>query len=461
MAGLFQVALGYTGAMVPMLKFVSPITICSVIMSIGLGFYTVGFVNVASCFPMGLTTMALSIFFSQFLRATTTTTTTQLMGTHTCGSRLRFWVALCPILAAMTFTWTLSAILTVNNVWEEGNACRTDGAADLMDHAAIFRIPNPLQWGGLQFRSYGIVPMFGSVFASMMESVGDYYACANVCGVPPPTPGIICRGLGSEGLGVMLMGLLGSGSGTTSSSTHVGAISLTRVGSRAVVQMAGLLMMLIGVSGKVTALLASLPSGIVGGMNCVVLGVLVAIGLSNLQHVSLKSDRNLFIIGFAMFNSLSIAGPSGYFSTLHPTDDKNPFGDSVWGDIAHALFSSPMVIALVAAFSLDNTIPGTPQERGLHVWASACHVDVNNNPQYVQCYSLPLALAQLVSNCGYLEAVHRGRLPDPPRYGWQPTRGDLWELFDSCRCCSWICQRSQHDHQLLEYNNDDDDDEEA
>ena len=42
----------------------------------------------------------------------------------------------------------------------------------------------------------------------MIESVGDYFGCARLAGAPPPTPGIISRGLGSEGIGVLLAGLV-------------------------------------------------------------------------------------------------------------------------------------------------------------------------------------------------------------------------------------------------------------
>ena len=269
--------------------------------------------------------------------------------------------------------------------------------------------------------------MMGAVMASMIESVGHYYTCARVSGAPPPTPGIISRGLAAEGIGVMMAGLYGTGSGVTSSSGNIGVIALTGVGSRAVVQMAALIMIVaVGMMGKVSAALAALPSAIVGGMFCVVLAVLVAVGLSNLQYVSLRNDRNLFIIGFAVFNCLSIAGPGGYFSTL----EENPFGDTAAGRIALALLSSPMVIAVLVSFTLDNTIPGTDEERGLKAWTKARDADIHNDPQYVQSYSLPSFWARLFQNCGYLEFFHRGTMPIPPVNGqWAGSRGDMSDLF--------------------------------
>ena len=65
-----------------------------------------------------------------------------------------------------------------------------------------------------------------------------------------------------------------------------------------------------------------------------------------------------------LFQRSAPSGPGGYFSTV----DGNPFGDSNGADILFAIFSSPMIIAFLAAFILDNTVKGTREERGLHVW---------------------------------------------------------------------------------------------
>lgn len=220
------------------------------------------------------------------------------------------------------------------------------------------------------------------------------------------------RGLGGEGIGVFLAGLFGSSSGTTSYSENIGAISLTRVGSRVVVQFAALTSIVIGLLGKFSAALASLPSAIVGGVYCIVFGLLVAVGLSNLQYVNLNNERNLFIIGFALFNAMSIAGPSGYF----PSQESNPFGSGNTAEILRAFFSSPLIIALISALFLDNTIPGaTEEERGLQVWAKVKTADIHNDPEYTRAYALPPGLSQLFHNCGCLEFFGRGMtMPRPP-----------------------------------------------
>ena len=57
----------------------------------------------------------------------------------------------------------------------------------------------------------------------------------------PPTHAIN-RGVGLEGVGCVLAGVWGTGSGTTSYSENIGAIGVTKIGSRRVVQFAALIM---------------------------------------------------------------------------------------------------------------------------------------------------------------------------------------------------------------------------
>ena len=67
------------------------------------------------------------------------------------------------------------------------------------------------------------------VLASAIESIGDYYACARLSGAPPPPVHAINRGIGTEGIGCVIAGMMGTGNGTTSYSENIGAIGVTKV----------------------------------------------------------------------------------------------------------------------------------------------------------------------------------------------------------------------------------------
>ena len=85
------------------------------------------------------------------------------------------------------------------------------------------------QWGTPTVSVAAVFGLLAGVLSSIIESVGDYYACARLSGAPPPPKHAINRGIGIEGIGCLLAGAFGSGSGTTSYSQNIGAIGITKV----------------------------------------------------------------------------------------------------------------------------------------------------------------------------------------------------------------------------------------
>ena len=85
------------------------------------------------------------------------------------------------------------------------------------------------QWGTPTVSLAGVFGMLAGVLASMIESIGDYYACARLSGAPAPPKHAVNRGIGIEGIGCLLAGAWGSGNGTTSYSENVGALGVTKV----------------------------------------------------------------------------------------------------------------------------------------------------------------------------------------------------------------------------------------
>lgn len=74
-----------------------------------------------------------------------------------------------------------------------------------------------------------VLGMLAGTIASMVESLGDYYACANISSAPLPPVHAINRGLLIEGIGCLLSGIFGTGNGTTTLSQNIGAIGITKV----------------------------------------------------------------------------------------------------------------------------------------------------------------------------------------------------------------------------------------
>lgn len=130
-SGLVQMAIGYTGIINFLLRYLSPVTIAPVIAAIGLGLYGVAFNGVADCWSLGLIQLSTVVLFSQYLKGV------KIMG--------RKWFALFPVILAIVITWVFGSILTASDVWEEGNLCRTDAKGDILDESKWFRVPYPFQ----------------------------------------------------------------------------------------------------------------------------------------------------------------------------------------------------------------------------------------------------------------------------------------------------------------------------
>ena len=350
---VFEIGIGVTGLVGKLLRFVGPITIAPTIALIGLALFKFGAPMAGTHWPIGGLTIILIILFSQYLK-----------------SRYRS-IELYPILLAILTAWAVAVIFTVIGKFPGPVINEITGAVikdahpsftsmDNLRNTPWFRVPYPLQWGIPQFGIAAFVGMLAGYIASIVESIGDYYACARLSGAEIPNERTINRGITFEGIGCFIAGIFGTGNGTTSYSENIGAIGLTRVGSRRVVQTGAIIMILLGTVSKFGALFTTIPSPIVGGMYCAMFGMITAVGLSNLQFVDLNSTRNLFILGFAFFMGLSV--PEYFIS--HPLTL-----ETEWlANIINTLGSTGMAVGAFIALLLDNTVPGTDEERGLTAW---------------------------------------------------------------------------------------------
>lgn len=340
---VFEIFIGYSGLVGRLIRFVGPITIAPTIALIGLSLFKFGAPIAGLDWGLGGLTIGLIILFSQYLR-----------------KKGRIF-QLLPILLAIGLAWAFAATMTALGHYPAGHAGHVDMA--ILAESPWVRVPYPLQWGTPVFAASAIIGILAGYVASMIESIGDYYACARLAGAPPPDKKTINRGIGMEGVGCLIAGVMGTGNGTTSYSENIGAIALTRVGSRRVVQAGALLMIVFGMVAKFGAIFTTIPQPIVGGMYCAMFGMITAVGLSNLQYVNLNSPRNLFILGFSIFMGLSLPE---YFGA-------NPFdlGPPWINDVVNTLGGTGMAVGAFTALFFDNTIPGTLEERGLGQYAEA------------------------------------------------------------------------------------------
>ncbi|XP_014283866.1 solute carrier family 23 member 1 [Halyomorpha halys] len=391
-SALVQVLMGFCGVMGIILKYVTPLTIVPTVSLVGLSLFQNAAEAASTHWGIAAGTIILLTLFSQILTEVKVpgVNYSKSKGLHITWFHL---FKLFPVLLTIVIMWGVSGLLTVFNVLPPGHPGRTDVKISIVEQSAWFRVPYPGQWGLPTVSASGVLGMLAGVLACTVESISYYPTVAKMCGAPPPPIHSINRGIGIEGFGTMLAGLWGSGNGTNTFGENVGAIGVTKVGSRRVIQFACILMLLQGVINKFGAVFIIIPQPVVGGIFCVMFGMITAFGLSALQYVQLNSSRNLYIIGFSMFFSLVL---SQWMKANHNAIQT---GSEIADSILTVLLSTSILIGGVSGCLLDNIIPGTPEERGLIAWKKQMELDHNeDDATESSTYDFPIGMS-LIRRC--------------------------------------------------------------
>ncbi|XP_054709276.1 solute carrier family 23 member 2-like [Uloborus diversus] len=380
-AAIFEVVIGCTGLIGILLTWITPLAIVPTVSLVGLSLFAEAANLAAGHWGIAAFTIALLILFSQYLPNTTAPFP---KFTKKDGWTIyRFPVfKLFPVLLTIVLSWALCAVLTVTGVFSEESAARTDTHLTILRESPWFRFPYPGQWGLPTFNTAAIFGVLAGALCSAIESVGDYYACARLADAPSPPKHAINRGIFMEGIGCIISGLFGTGSGVTSYSENIGAIGITKVASRRVVQYGSLLMIAFGMLGKFGALFMTIPQPIIGGVFCIMFSMISAVGLSTLHFVDLNSSRNIFVLGFSIFMGLCVP------KWMQANPDVINTGSPVFNQIATVLLSTNMLVGGFIGFLLDNTMPGTDEERGILKWKNQAPTSPETNGK-ARSYDIP------------------------------------------------------------------------
>ena len=151
--------------------------------------------------------------------------------------------------------------------------------------AAIVGVPGiPLVMKfGITFSIAGLIPFVIAYLVTTIETVGCLIAVGEASEKVPNSDDL-SRGVLADGLGSFIAGFLGAGP-NTSFSQNVGLIPMTKVASRHVVVVAGVIMMLLGIFPKLGSIVASIPNPVLGGAGVVMFGVVAASGMKTLSRV--------------------------------------------------------------------------------------------------------------------------------------------------------------------------------
>ncbi|XP_073004526.1 nucleobase-ascorbate transporter 1 [Typha latifolia] len=381
-ASSLQIILGYSQLWGIFSRFFSPLGMAPVIGLVGLGLFERGFPAVGNCVEIGIPMLLLLIGLSQYLK-------------HYRPFREIPIFERFPVLICVTVIWIYSLILTAGGAYNHRPArtqdsCRTD-RANLISSAPWFKFPYPLQWGAPTFDAGHSVAMMAAVLVSLIESTGAYKAASRLAIATPPPAYVLSRGIGWQGIGILLDGLFGTGTGSTVSVENVGLLGLTRVGSRRVVQISAAFMIFFSTLGKFGAVFASIPFPIFAALYCVLFGLVASVGISFLQFTNMNSMRNLMITGLSLFLGISVPQ---YFSDTMVTSAHGPVHTHAgwFNGFLNTIFMSSPTVALIVGVFLDNTleVEKSKKDRGMPWWVKFRTFRGDNRNE--EFYTLPFNL---------------------------------------------------------------------
>ena len=206
--------------------------------------------------------------------------------------------------------------------------------------ASWFSVPMPFHFG-LEFHPDAILMMILMYMVQAVQTIGDVSSTA-IGGF-----GRQCtdQELGGAIKGQGICGMIGAcigGLPTDPYSQNVGLICTTKVVSRRVFTMVGVIMLLAGIFPKFSGLMATIPQSVLGGATVTVFAAITMSGIQLLKEQPLNY-RNRMIVGISLALGLGIdAAPE--ILQFAPQLFQNVFGSS-------------LVVSFLVAFLLNIIIP--------------------------------------------------------------------------------------------------------
>ena len=160
--------------------------------------------------------------------------------------------------------------------------------------ASWLGITTPFYFGIPKFSITAIIAMIIVMAVTAVETTGDVFATGEVVG-KRIAPRDIANALRADGLSTLLGGVLNSFP-YTCFAQNVGLVRLTRVSSRWVVTAAGVFMIILGLLPKAAAIVAAIPSPVIGGASLAMFANVAVVGIQTLSKVDLRDNRNAIIV---------------------------------------------------------------------------------------------------------------------------------------------------------------------
>jgi uracil-xanthine permease len=167
-----------------------------------------------------------------------------------------------------------------------------------VSEAAWFELSAPMAFGPPEFSLVPILIMTLAMLVIMAETTGNCLAIGKLVG-KPTTQQTLGNAFRADGLSTMLGGLFNSFP-YNAFTQNTGLIALSSIKSRFVVAAAGAIMVLMGLFPKLGALIAAVPTPVLGGCAIVMFGMTTVAGIQELSRVQFEGTRNAIIVAVSV-----------------------------------------------------------------------------------------------------------------------------------------------------------------
>lgn len=277
-------------------KLLPPVIIGPMIMVIGLGLAPTAISQIGLANGLSLEWKSLTVALVSFL-------VTALVMTRAKG-----FLKIIPFLVGIATGYIVALIL---------------GIVDLtpVSEASILSLPNFI----LPFKDYtpsftALITIAPIALVTMCEHIGDHASLSQIIDKNLlDNPGLDKTLLG-DGLATLVGGLIG-GPANTTYGENTSVVGMTKVASVWVIGLAAIIAICIGFIGKFTALVASIPNPVLGGVSLLLYGFIAVNGLKVLikNQVNFEDPKNVVVASTMLVLGLGGAAISIIYNDLSIT----------------------------------------------------------------------------------------------------------------------------------------------
>lgn len=207
--------------------------------------------------------------------------------------------------------------------------------------AAWISLPSFFPFGKPVFDLQAVLTMVFIYMIILIETTGTWFVVSTVTGEELDDKRLN-RASAGEGIGCFVGSLFG-GTPMTGYSSNAGIIAITGVASRMAIIAAGIILIVLGLIPKLSAVITCIPEPVINGIFGVVCVAIVMNGLKVIQHVDID-DRNMMIIGVPILLTVgTIVLPKEILYSVP--------------DFANYILSSGTAVGAIAVLVLNLLIP--------------------------------------------------------------------------------------------------------